>query len=277
MDINNIIGTTASLTSIILFGIEVYKITSNNKKSNTPSNVNDSSKATIDINLNKNDTTINSNNSTYVNKKIINNTVITKISPNTFSSSSDSNDFGLFVIIFILIGSVVSKFYLNNRSLIIFWLIMLGILSFTITITCSLILAKNRLITNLSLYMQTIKWFPLFTGIIFIYNPFYNSDSLNTVAELIKNGTGIVNILFKYSNDFLFFLLQLLGLALIALTFIGYLIYTIKTTYIALKKDIPVLDISKKDIIFYFIMLFFIFIFVSGLYVEFFKFISTST
>lgn len=277
MDINNIIGTTASLTSIILFGIEVYKITSNNKKSNTPSNVNDSSKATTDINLNKNDTTINSNNSTYVNKKIINNTVITKISPNTFSSSSDSNDFGLFVIIFILIGSVVSKFYLNNRSLIIFWLIMLGILSFTITITCSLILAKNRLITNLSLYMQTIKWFPLFTGIIFIYNPFYNSDSLNTVAELIKNGTGIVNILFKYSNDFLFFLLQLLGLALIALTFIGYLIYTIKTTYIALKKDIPVLDISKKDIIFYFIMLFFIFIFVSGLYVEFFKFISTST
>ena len=277
MDINNIIGTTASLTSIILFGIEVYKITSNNKKSNTPSNVNDSSKATTDINLNKNDTTINSNNSTYVNKKIINNTVITKISPNTFSSSSDSNDFRLFVIIFILIGSVVSKFYLNNRSLIIFWLIMLGILSFTITITCSLILAKNRLITNLSLYMQTIKWFPLFTGIIFIYNPFYNSDSLNTVAELIKNGTGIVNILFKYSNDFLFFLLQLLGLALIALTFIGYLIYTIKTTYIALKKDIPVLDISKKDIIFYFIMLFFIFIFVSGLYVEFFKFISTST
>ena len=118
MDINNIIGTTASLTSIILFGIEIYKITSKNKKSNSLSNVNDNSKTSFDIDLSKNYTTINSIN----NNTSVNNTIVAKANSNTLSSTNDSNDLAFLVIIFILIGSVISKFYINNRTSIIFWL-----------------------------------------------------------------------------------------------------------------------------------------------------------
>ncbi|SHI90807.1 hypothetical protein SAMN05444401_1750 [Clostridium amylolyticum] len=260
MDLNTALSSASSLASLILFGLEIYKITTNKKK---PKGIDNTS--SISFNNDSHDKNIN----IYKDIKIYKN----NDSTSTISNSS-SNDFGIFIVFFIVIGFILSKFYLDNRSSIVFWIIILGILSFAATVTCILILAKNKLITNWTLYIQTIKWFPLFIGIIFIYNPLYNSSSLDIVAELIRKGTGYGNILFKYPYEFLFFLFQVLGLAAMAIVFIGYLTSTIKTMIKSLKTNVPAKNTSKKDVITYITILFFIFVFVSGLYVKFFNMIS---
>jgi hypothetical protein len=265
MDINTLLSSMASVVAILTFILELYKITSDKKD-----NKNSSNTITIDnsINLNSNNTNSYSFDSHDKNIKTYPVNSYTNHPNKKVQSSNNSNDFGVYIFLFILIGFLLSKVYLDNQPLIIFWLIILGILSFIITLICTLILAKNKLITNSTLYLHTIKWPPLFTGIIFIYRPLYSSNNLSLVEELIKKGTGYLETFLNYPSDSLFFIFQVSGLILTALVFINYLLYIVINTYKSLKTKTPLKTISWKDTIPYFLMLIFIFVLVSGLYIK---------
>jgi hypothetical protein len=269
MDIVTFLSCAASVVAIITFGIEIYKIISTKKNNTTTSTSTGNIDNTVKVNLNTNDITNNINFDSH-DKNI----KIYKINPpisHHTNNNSDSYDFFGYVFIFIFIGFIVSKFFLDNSSSILLYLIILGILSFTVTLTCILILSKNKLITDLDLCIKTIKWLPLFIGIISIYRPRYYSNTLSTVAELIKSGTGYAAIFFTHPYDSMFFLFQILGIAIMAVVFILYMISAIRDTFISFKTKTPLKRIRWKDAVPYFALVFFIFILVNGSYVKFFN------
>ncbi|WP_049043217.1 hypothetical protein [Clostridium sporogenes] len=270
MDINNILSLAASAATIITFIIQVFKILSNNKDDNSTVSINNIGDSN-NINLNSNNTNNFNTDSHDTNIEIYHVNNQSYYPNNNVNIKSNSNDVIGFLALFIIIIAIISKFYLDNRSSIILGIIILGILSFIVTLSCTLILAENRLITNSTLLIKTIKWAPLFLVIKFINRPLYNSNTLNMVAELIKKGTGYLRIFFSYPYDVMFFVIQFLGLAILTIVFISYLISSIKDTYKSLKTKLPIKTILWKDAIPYFALQFFIFFLVSGLYTKLFS------
>lgn len=258
MDINNILSLAASAATIITFIIQVFKILFNNKDDNSTVSINNIGDSN-NINLNSNNTNNFNTDSHDTNIKIYHVNNQSYYPNNNVNIKNNSNDVIGFLALFIIIIAIISKFYLDNRSSIILGIIILGILSFIVTLSCTLILAENRLITNSTLLIKTIKWVPLFLVIKFINRPLYNSNTLNMVAELIKKGTGYLRIFFSYPYDVMFFVIQFLGLAILTIVFISYLISSIRGTYKSLKTKLPIKTILWKDTIPYFALQFFIF------------------
>ncbi len=272
MDIVTFLSCAASAVAILTFGIEIYKIISTKKNNNTADTNTCKVDNTINSNSNNNNVTNNINFDSHdKNIKIYKINSSINHHNKTTNNNSDSCDFFVYIFIFIFVGFIVSKFFLNNQSFIILCLTILGILSFTVTQTCILILSKNKLITNFDLCLRTLKWLPLFIGIISIYHPLYKSNTLSLVAKLIKSGTGYASIFFTYPYDSMFFFFQVLGIAIMAAVFIFYMIYAIKHTLTSLKNKTPLNRIKLKDTAPYFVLVFFIFILVNGSYVKFFN------
>jgi len=281
MDLNNLFGILASIASIVA-SIVTTMFTVKSKKHN---------KLNTNGKLSKTNNAYGRNDIKIINKESIRDkptqddiaTVVDKspIVPELHISttythtsiSSKSNDDSFNVIFFgfiiLFLGGTIIKFYLDNRSEIIFGIIVLGLLGLLVSIICVYDLYKNNLISPLKAFIEIIKWSPLFIGIILVYKPIYNSENLSLVTDLLKSGTNFLSIFFEHSSETIFFLLQILGLFLMALSFTISLIFTLRNTHKALRTNTYLDKISKSNVIIYLVFLSFIFFFVGGLYVIF--------
>lgn len=260
-----VLSVVGSVMSIVGFFIEVIPVLFRNRSTIKATNPGNS------ININSNNPT------TYIDSHDTNSYTFYPSQRDSMQKSvggnpsQNQNDPMVFIVFIILIGGVLSKFYLDHQSSIIFWVVFIGVICFSVTLACLILLAKRNLISNRTLYLKTIKWFPLFIGVIFVYHPLYTSKNLTKVEHLIRTGKGYAEILGTYTPDVAFLLLQIMGLTMLAALFILYFVLTIRDTYKSFKHNYFFKNISIPDVTVYFIVLIFVFILVSGLYIKLFN------
>ncbi|MDT8715460.1 hypothetical protein IAI10_02155 [Clostridium sp. 19966] len=249
MDNITLISVIGSAVSIVSFFISLF--TSTNKTS-LLSNNKDSFNQTLNINSH-NRTTNNYDFSTNMNSQ-----------PTKTSENFDS--FGIFGLI---IAIAVIPFYLKYQDTVILYLIIFELACVLINLISLFILSKRVFIDKFYLCVNTLKWFPLFIALLFVYKPLYGSETLNSTKELLKSGKGIANIIQSHGfHDPLFFLLQLIGLAVLVLIASLNIFNNFKQLYKAFRKNESPKSINYKDILWYCFCILLILILVSGVLVN---------
>lgn len=259
MDNITLLGVIGSIVSIIsLFISLLASSTNNNFLSRNKNSFNQT------LNVNSNNTTTN------------NFDFRTAYMPNpTPKSSNTSQDPFAMVIIGIAAMGIVIPLYLKYQDIVIFYVIIFGIIGLLINSLIIFYLNKRFLLNKLYLCTSTLRWFPLFILLIFIYHPLYTSDTLINTKQLLMSGVGFLTTIHSNYFDVFFFAMQLIGLGLIALLIAINIYKSLKQLYSAIKKHQPPTAVTFKDCVWYTLSIMFLFILISGLYVRFFNYLDT--
>lgn len=251
--------TVISLVSLIVTILSlfwtIYKDTSLNNNSNSDIIISNSN-ITNNINSIKNITNIdNSKNATYINN--------THSNSNSYNNSSENNDFILFFI-FLIIGCILYSEYSN---IIIITTSIIGILSLITTLFCFSILLKKRLVSRKTYIYSFIRYVILFLCIIFISNPLYNREIASTAEDLLKNGSGLMNVFISNPLGIMSITCKIASVGIIISQFI-LSFKLIIVTYKHCNKSLPLKILAWKDIKVDAIVFSLLLLFSSGLFVK---------
>lgn len=186
----------------------------------------------------------------------------------TNKENTDSDNLIAFLFLGAAVLGVILKLYLSYQDKIISWIIIVGIIGLLLNLIAIAILQKVTFIPKIYLYINTIRWFPLFILLIFIYHPIYTSKTITDTKNLIASGAGFFNILGKYNSDVLFLSFQILGLVLVMFLILFFVFHSIHDLYRVTRKYKTLEDNSSNQIIGYIIFLSMAFVLVSGLYIK---------
>lgn len=184
------------------------------------------------INKSKTTTTINkvnTTNYTYINKT------------SSSNKSSDDSQFDLtFMIICFVVGSIL---YSKYSRVIIFSTSLLGIVSLISSIICSLLLIKRRLLPHRNYIFNFISYMIIFICILFVSKPLYNYDAVSNVENLLRSGSGFLNVFSSNSSGVVSLGCKIGSVGII----ISYFIMSFKiilVTYKSIKNYNPIAPIS---------------------------------
>lgn len=225
------------IVAILSLAWTIYKDTSLSNNSNGTTNIK------IDNSNNATNTTINNKNTTTINNKNTTNNNNTTNINKTYKDESQGNEFIIFFIIFIIGSTLYSKY--SNTIIIITSVV--GVLSLISTLICYLVLLRKRLLSNKNYIYSFIKYIVLFTCIIFVSKPLYNSDIVSIVENLLKNDSGFINVFTSYPSGMISISCKIAAVGIIVAQFIMYFKLII-VTYKSCKNNIPMPALTLKDI-----------------------------
>ncbi|NRU23588.1 hypothetical protein [Clostridium beijerinckii] len=240
MDNITLIGVVGSIVSILSFFITIFMPSSH-------TNTNSNNKVNIDKSFNNNSF------NTVTNSYTINNYKMDKSNSSKEKSKkngkSNPDDFWGYLIIGGIITAIVIKFYITYQDLIIFWIIIFGILALLINCLLLLILSKKVYIDKKYLYFNTSKWIPLFIMLIFIYNPFYKSETFINTKKMLENTDNFIKTFQNYRADVTFVFFQIIGLIIVSVTLILYILETINDLRKVIRDPMYNIEVTKSEII----------------------------
>lgn len=259
MDNITLLGVIGSIVSIVSLIISLLSSSTNN-------NFLSKNKNSFNQTLN-----VNSNNTTTNNFDLR----TTYTSNPTPKSSDTSQDPFAIVIIGVAVMALVIPLYLKYQDTIIFYIIIFGIIGLLINLLILFCLSKKFFLDKLYLCTSTLKWFPIFILLIFIYHPRYTSPTLSNTKQLLMSGVGFLNTIHLYYFDVFFFAMQLAGLGLMAVFIVINIYNALKQLYNALKNHQAPTSRNWKDYLWYTLSILLLLVLVSGLYVKFFNYLNT--
>jgi|GEM_PF-6422607 len=194
-------------------------------------------------------------------------------------SSNTSEDLAGKICIGAIIGFIVISLYLKYQDIVIFYVITFGIIGLLINLLVLFALSKIVLLDKLYLCSNTLKWFPLFIMLIYIYHPSYGSNTLNQTKQSLKllNLKTLSTVTQLHAFDVLFFATQIIGLAIIVLLIALNIFKCLKQLYKTYIKNQSPTNGNLKDFFLQTVSISFLFILISGLYVRFFNYINLIT
>ena len=234
MDNLTLLSVISSVITIVCFFMALFTTTSKDT-SFSHNNVNIDNSITVDESLNINSHNLITTNYNFPTKS-------------TSDYNSTNNNIYLYVILFLLLGGIVSAFYLKNQYKIVLYVGFSVAISMSITLLCSYLLTKRSLIHKRNLYLNLLKSMPLFILLTIIYHPSFHSNDLIKVEMLLKKGTGFFNIFTTYSHEVSFLFFQIIGLAIILICSVLNVITILKQTYNGLRHESIAKEITFKDL-----------------------------
>lgn len=257
MDNVTLIGVVGSVVSILSFFITIFLPSSQTTNSNN--------KISIDRSFNNNSFNTVTNNYNINNHKS-DESKSSKGKNTKKNVNSNSDDFLGYLIIGGIVTAIVIKLYITYQDLIIFWIIIFGILALLINCLILLILSKKIYIDKKYLYFNTSKWIPLFIMLIFIYNPFYKSETFINTKKMLENTDNFIKAFQNYRADVTFVFFQIIGLIIVSATIIIYILETISDLRKFIKDPTyNIKPVTKSEVIGTYISLIIAFLLVSGL------------
>ena len=261
MDNITLIGLIGSIVSIVSLFISIF---SSSSKTNIFSNNRTSINQTLNVNSN-NSVTNNYDFRSY------------KGSSTSRTSTSSSNDPIAMIALGVLVAAIVIPNYLVYQDKVIFWVLIFGIAGLIINLATLFIINRKINLDKLYLCSNTIKWFPLFLMLIFIYHPLYSSSTLSNTKQLLIAQKNFFEILQKYGYDVFYFAMQITGIIFVTFLISLHTYKSLKQLYKTLKYNYEPSTGNWKDFLWHVLALLFAFILVSGLYAKFFIYFNKIT
>ncbi|QPW61971.1 hypothetical protein [Clostridium botulinum] len=115
---------------------------------------------------------------------------------NNFNTPKNNNEdsMKIFCVVFLICGGFLIKFYLDYKSTIIGYLILLCILCFIINILLVIYSIKKFTVSTFCIFNNLFKWFFMFINFIFINHPYYYSSTLEKTQRMIMNKHNFIEI-----------------------------------------------------------------------------------